>query len=147
MIQDSDITIISDIHKVTQAEKNFKKNLKSEIGTFYSISAIRENHKAEWSYWRSWPNRFKLIYDSEHEFSYNKKYLIILIDDEKITTIEDTAHFHYSSIYEHNANRKRFKETLRVLVELVYQEVLKTIREGGYDTDMRSWRIKANFRD
>lgn len=133
MIQDDDITIIGEMRDVIRSEKNFKKNLKSEIGTYYSIH-------------NQCPTQIELIYDPNREFGYDKKYMSISLESEQIQAVEGRAILHHSPYTEHNANRNRIKEIIRELTELYYQKILDTIHESSYDQDMRSYRAKTNFR-
>lgn len=133
MIQDNDITVIGEMRDVIRATKKFKMNLKSEIGTYYSVH-------------NQCPAQFELIYDPNREFGDDKKYMSISLESEQIQVIESRAALHHSSCTEHNANRNRIKEITRELTELSYQKILDTIREFNYDPDMRFYRAKANFR-
>ena len=133
MIQDSDITVIGKMRDVIRATKKFKMNLKSEIGTYYSIH-------------NQCPTQLELIYDPDQEFGDDNKYMSIHIESEQIQVIEGRAILHHSPYTEHNANRRRIKEIIKELTELIYQKVLDTIHEFNYDLDMRFYRVKANSR-
>ena len=133
MIQDSDITIIGKMRDVIRATKKFKMNLKSEIGTYYSIH-------------NQYPTKLELIYDPGREFGDDKKYMSISLESEQIQAIVSKAALHHSSCTEHNANRNRIKEITRELTELYYQKILDTINESNYDQDMRFYRTKVNTR-
>lgn len=132
MIQDSDIIVIEGMRDVIRATKKFKMNLKSEIGTYYSI-------------YNQCPSQFQLIYSSDQKFGFNKNHISISLESEQVQAIESRATLHHSSYTEHNANRRRIKEIIKELTELFYQKTLDTIREFNYDQNMRFYRAKINF--
>ena len=137
MITGDDDILLKNSASALKGYKNFKRQLKSELGSFYNTK-----DDVKWGITkrgRKWPLKVMLTYHI------NYKYAGVHISDEELHYVTGPLQFKIS-FQDTNRERKMYKLELNALTEFYFQKIMDFIMEWGYDTDLRNYSIKARLK-
>ena len=137
MITGDDNILLKDSASALKGYKSFKRQLKSELGSFYNTK-----DDVNWGITKrgcKWPLKVMITYHV------NYKYAGVHITDEELHRITGPLQFKIS-FQDTNRERKMYKLELNALTEFYFQKIMDFIMEWGYDTDLGNYSVKARLK-
>lgn len=137
MITGDDNILLKDSANALKGYKSFKRQLKSELGSFYNTK-----DDVKWGITKrgcKWPLKVMITYHV------NYKYAGVHITDEELHHVIGPLQFKIS-FQDTNWERKMYKLELNALTEFYFQKIMDFIMEWGYDTDLGNYSVKARLK-